>query len=73
MLVGDLIYNDEVDCNCNCEVYDCSKNGKSWSDGAELLFSTKRDGFQKPFDRLLDMKIKYITINNHVLIIEATR
>ena len=72
MLVGDLIYNNEFDCNCNYEVYDCSENDKEWGNGAELLVSTKRNGFQKPLDSVLDMKIKYITINNNVLIIEAT-
>ena len=72
MLVGDLIYNDEFDCNCNYDIYDCTKNGVAWGEGgAELLFSTKRDGFKKPLDRVLDMKIKYITTDDHAIVIEA--
>lgn len=73
MLVGDLIYNDDFDCNCNYEVYDCTEDGKQWGDGAELIFSTKVDGFRKPLDSVLDMKIKYITTNEKAIIIEATR
>lgn len=73
MLVGDLIYNDDFDCNCNYEVYDCTEDGKQWGDGAELIFSTKVKGFTKPLDSILDMKIKYITTNENAIIIEATR
>ena len=46
-------------------------NEKQWADGAELVFSTKRDGFKKPLDRILDMDVKYITVKEHTLIIEA--
>ena len=63
MLVGDLVYSDYFDCNCNYEIYDCTEDGMQWGDGAEVLFSTKTDGFRKPLDRILDMKIKYITSN----------
>lgn len=45
MLVGDLVYNDNFDCNCNYEVYDCTEDGKQWGDGAEPIFSTKVNGF----------------------------
>jgi len=72
MLVGDLICNNEFDINCAYEVYDCS-NGKDWQDGAELLFSTRRDGYSKPLDKVLDMRIGYITINNNSIIIEAVK
>ena len=44
MVVGDLVYNDDFDCNCNYDIYDCS-DGKQYGDGAELIFCTKRDGF----------------------------
>ena len=71
MLVGDLIYNDDFDCNCNYEVYDCAEDGKQWGDGAELVFSTSVNGFKKPLNSVLDMKIKYITTNNNAIIIEA--
>ena len=73
MLVGDLVYNDNFDCDCNYEIYDCTKDGKQWNDGAELIFSTKVDGFRKPLNNILDMKIKYITISEMTIIIEATR
>lgn len=73
MLVGDLVYSDDFDCNCNYEVYDCTEDGKQWSDGAELIFSTKVDGFKKPLNDLLDMEIKYITTNENAIIIEAAR
>ena len=71
MLVGDLIYNNDFDCNCNYEIYDCTEEGKTWYD-AELIFSTRREGWIKPLDSILDMKIKYITTNLGI-IIEATR
>ena len=71
MLVGDLVYNDNFDCNCNYEIYDCTEEGKQWGDGAELIFSTSINGFKKPLNSVLDMKIKYITTHNNVIIIEA--
>lgn len=70
MLVGDLIYNDEFDCNCNFEIYDCRENDKTW-DKAEILWSTCTDGYHKPSDAILDMKIKYITTHDDKIIIEA--
>ena len=73
MLVGDLVYNDNFDCNCNYEIYDCTEDGKQWGDGAELIFSTNVNGFKKPLNSVLDMKIKYITTNENAIIIEATR
>ena len=68
MLVGDLVYSDDFDCNCN---YDSTEAGKQYGDGAELIFSTKRNGFRKPLDRILDMKIKYITTQDSTIVIEA--
>ena len=73
MLVGDLIYNNEFDCNCNYVVYDCTEEGKQWGNDEDIIHSTKRDGFSKPLDSVLDMKIKYITTNDNMIIIEATR
>lgn len=70
MLVGDLIHNDDFDCNCNYEVYDCTKKDR---DGAEIVFSTKSYGFKKPSCSILDMKIKYITTRGSTIIIEAIR
>ena len=74
MLVGDLIYNNDFDCNCNIEIYDCTEDGLQYGDGAEMIFSTTRDGWHKPLDSILDMKIKYITTNKDMaIVIEATR
>lgn len=73
LLVGDLIRNDDFDCNCNYEIYDCTEKGKLWNDGAKVIFSTKINGFKKPLDEILDMKIKYITTNDQSIIIEATK
>lgn len=72
MVVGDLVYNDDFDCNCNYDIYDCS-DGKQYGDGVELFFCTKRDGFNKPLDRILDMKIKYITTQDSTIVIEAAK
>lgn len=69
MLVGDLVYSD-FDFNCNYDIYDCTKKDR---DETEIIFSTKRDGFKKPLDNILDMKIKYITTSGSTIIIEATR
>ena len=73
MLVGDLIYNNEFDCNCNYEIYDCTEEGMVWGDGAEIIYSSLMNCWTKPLDSVLDMKIKYITTHNNMIIIEATR
>ena len=74
MLVGDLVYNDNFDCNCNYAIYD-ETEGKQWADGAKCLFSTLRDGWNKLLDTILDMHIKYITTDksNDCLVIEASK
>ena len=72
MVVGDLVYNDDFDCNCNYDIYDCS-DGKQYGDGGELVFCTQRDGFNKPLDRILDMKIKSITTQDSTIVIEAAK
>ena len=83
MLIGDLIYNDTFDCNCNFEIYDCTKDGAQYGNGAECIYSTAKDGYIKPLNRILDMRVKYITTKvSHgkdgvsargVLIIEAEK
>ena len=72
MLVGDLIYNNDFDVNCNYEIYDCTEEGKPWYE-SEMIYGTMRDGWKKPLDKILDMKIKYITTNHQSIVIEATR
>lgn len=71
MLVGDLVHNDDFDLNCNYIVYDCREKNSTWHDG-KILFSTFREGWTKPLDRILDMRIKYITLNGESVVIEAT-
>ena len=66
MILSDVIYNDDFDINCNFSVY-----SGIWNDGGNLLWSTVKDGYEKPKDELLDRKIKYLTVNNNVLIIEV--
>lgn len=72
MLVGDLIHNNDFDCNCNFEIYDCTNDGKTWGEDAPV-FSSLVDGWHKPLDAILDMKIKYITTNDNKIIIEASK
>lgn len=43
MLVGDLVYSDDFDCNCNYDIYDCTEAGKQYGDGAELIFQHKKE------------------------------
>lgn len=74
MLVGDLVYNDDFDCNCNYIIYDCTEpDVQHWCSNAKILFDTARDGYGKPLDAILDMKVKYITLSNNQLIIEACK
>ena len=72
MLVGDLVYNDDFDCNCNYEIYDCTDHDKQWGNEAPI-FSTNVHGYRKPLDSILDMKIVYITTHENAIIIEAAR
>lgn len=67
LLVGDLIYNDELELNCNYVVYDC-RYSDFWQ---EVLYDSEVDKF-KPLDIILDMRVKCITVSENKLIIEAT-
>ena len=69
MLVGDIVYNDNFDFNANYAIYEY-KASKPWYE-LEPVFSTMKDGFIKPLDRILDMKVVYVTISGEVLIIEG--
>lgn len=73
LLVGDLVYNDDFDCNCNYRIYDCTAKDTCWHDeDAVVLWDTVKDGWRKPLDTILDMRIKYITTDiDAVIIIEA--
>ena len=65
MLVGDLVYNDNFDCDCNYKIYDCT--------AADAHYDTVRDGNRKPLDAVLDMQVLYLTVTGCTIIIEAGR
>lgn len=70
MLVRDIIYNNSFDCNCNYRIYDCT-GGKAWNDGADLIYSTAKNGYDKPPNRILNMEVRYITIHDSEIVIEG--
>lgn len=63
MILSDLIYNDDVDFNCNFEVY-----LGEWHNGT-LLWSTSKNGWSRPPCSLLDKFVKYVTINVNTMAI----
>lgn len=65
MIISDLIYNDDLDANCNYAIFD-----GCWNDGGKCVWSTKENGYHKPLDELLDKKVRYITVHDNTLIIE---
>lgn len=73
MLVGDLVYNDYFDCDCNYKVYDCTAADDHYNSGAACIYNTVRDGNRKPFDTVLDMQVLYLTVTENCIIIEAKR
>ena len=70
MLVREFICNKEFDCNCNYEIYDCTEKGKQWH-CADIIYSTRIINLNKSLDKVLDMKIKYITTDDSCIIIEG--
>ena len=73
MLVGDLVDNHEFDINCNFEIYDCTKRGTDWNDGGKKIFSTIDDGWVIPGDKILEMRVQYMTLDlsRQAIVIEA--
>ena len=73
MLVGDLVDNHEFDINCNFEIYDCTKRGTDWNDGGKKIFSTIDDGCVIPGDKILEMRVQYMTLDlsRQAIVIEA--
>ena len=63
MLVGDLVDNHEFDINCNFEIYDCTKRGTDRNDGGKKIFSTIDDGWVIPGDKILEMRVQYMTLD----------
>ena len=53
MCVGDLVSNREFDVNCNFDIYDCTKPGTDWTNGAKRIFSTIENGWVEPPDDVL--------------------
>ena len=73
MLVGDLVYNDYFDCDCNYRVYDCTAEDTHYDEGAKCIYDAVRDGNRKPLDAVLDMQVLYLTVTDNCIIIEAGR
>lgn len=73
MLVGDLVYNDYFDCDCNHRVYDCTAEDTHYDNGAKCTYDAVRDGNRKPLDAVLDMQVLYLTVTDNCIIIEARR
>lgn len=70
MLVGDIINNYEFDCNCNIEVYK-SHGVIEHRRGKDTLLYNSRARYSRLSCAILDMKVKYITVKENTLIIEA--
>ena len=73
MLVGDLVYNDYFDCDCNHRVYDCTAEDTHYDNGAKCIYDAVRDDNRKPLDAVLDMQVLYLTVTDNCIIIEARR
>ena len=71
MTVRNIIYNDTFDFTANFAIYECPP-GTCWQT-VEPVFSTAKDPWPDPWGRIMDMTVKYLTIHNNALIIEATR
>ena len=56
MCVGDLVDNRDFDVNCNFDVYDCTKPGTDWTDGAKRIFSTIENGWVEPPDNSVNLR-----------------
>ncbi len=70
MLVGDIVYNDDFDLNAEYEIYKC-KQGEMWNPNSTPVFSTKRDGYSKPLDSVLDLQVQCLTVHNNCLVVVA--
>lgn len=73
MLVGDLVYNDYFDCDCNYRIYDCIAEDTHYDKGEKCIYDAVRDGNRKPLDAVLDMQVLYLTVTDNCIIIEAGR
>lgn len=69
MLISDLVYNN-FDINCRYVIYDCRKDDVTW-DEANVLYDSEKDR-SKPLNWILDLQVKYITLGENCIVIEAT-
>ena len=56
MCVGDLVSNREFDVNCNFDIYDCTRPGADWTDGAKRIFSTIENRWVEPPDDSVNLR-----------------
>ncbi len=75
MLVGDLICNNELRCECNFSIYDCTNGGCSFNSGAILIWDSEASEkiMKTPPATMLDMRIIRIAQDNSRLILEAVK
>lgn len=73
MLVEDLVYNDNFDCDCNYKVYDCTAEDTHYDNGAKCIYDAVREGNRKPLNAILDMQLTYLTVTENCIMIEAKR
>ena len=73
--VGDIFNNYNFDVNCNYDVYDCTKQGSDWQEGAPRVFSTLEDGDVIPQDDILNMVVSYMTLDSvrNTIVVEGKR
>ena len=71
MLVGDIIYNDDFDCSCPIEVHKYTSETEQKRCEDTLIYNN-HVGFSKPPCAILDIKVKYITVIDNTLFIEAS-
>lgn len=75
LTVGDIFNNYNFDVNCNYDVYDCTKQGSDWQEGAPRVFSTLEDGDVIPQDDILNMVVSYMTLDSvrNTIVVEGKR
>ena len=75
LTVGDIFNNYNFDVNCNYDVYDCTKQGSDWHEGAPRVFSTLEDGDVIPQDDICNMVVRYMTLDSvrNTIVVEGKR
>ena len=72
MTIRELLNNNDFDVNSDYIIYDCRNTNKTWHE-ADVLLDSFRNGRYITSDRILDMRIKYVTIDieKGCLVVEA--